>query len=224
MTTAAGTVGLGAVSALGIVLALITLTSWAGVAQASTSRATTSCAPRSTTVDVKSGQARIFHTKNNYVFVCRPGVRRRIGLRFDAEEQLGACSETVSRLTLTPYYAAWTSDGNCGAGDPNWTVSVLRISAKAHTQTYPSGAGCQSNCPAGRFKKAVGPVHRIALTRRGDLAWSAQDQFERRFFEISKVAEGHPVLLARETDVDPKSVRWRGSLVTWIQAGTTHSG
>lgn len=209
---------------LGIVLAVITLAWAASFAQASTSRATTSCAPRSTTVDDKSGQARIFHTKNNYVFVCRPAVRRKIGLRFDAEEQLGGCNETVSRLTLTPYYAAWTSDGNCGAGDPNWTVSVLRISSKAHTQTYPSGPGCQINCPANRFTEAVGPVQRIALTRRGGLAWSAQDQFERRFFEISKVAGGQPVRLARGTDVDPKSVRWRGSLVTWIQGGTMRSG
>lgn len=209
---------------LGIVLVLLTL-AWAALpAQAIGSRSGRSCAPPGATVDAKSGQARIFHTKDDNVFVCRPGVRRKIGLRFNAEEQLGGCNLTVSRLTLTPRYAAWTSDGNCGDGDPNWTVSVLRISSKTRTETYPSGPGCQTNCPGGRFKKAVGPVQRIALTSRGALAWSAQDQFERRFFEISKVAEGQPVQLARGTDVDPKSVRWAGSLVTWKQDGTKRSG
>ncbi len=207
-----------------IALVLILLACTASSAQASRSSAPKSCAPRGATVDVKAGKARIFHTKQNNVFVCRSGVRRKIGLRFDADEQLGACNVTVSRLTLTPHYAAWTSDGNCGDGDPNWTVSVLRISSKTRTQTYPSGPGCQANCPGGRFRKAVGPVQRVALTNRGALAWSAQDQFERQYFEISKVVGGQAVQLARGTDVDPKSVRWSGTTVTWVQGGLTRMG
>lgn len=127
-------------------------------------------------------------------------MRYKIGVRFDPE-QLGACDEDVSKFMLTPRYAAWASQRACDDDIPYWNVSIRRIKAGSRTQTYPAGAGCEINCPGGYAKRSVGPVQRIALTPQGALAWSARDQAERRFFEISKITDGQPVRLARGTDI-----------------------
>lgn len=214
-----------ALSLLGFV-ALVWVASAAFAADAP-AKTRASCAPRGATIDARAGLARVFHTAENDVYVCRPRFRRRVGRRFDPVEDLGDCFEDVSKFVLRPRYTAWASQRGCGDDFPYWKVSVLRISAGARKQTYPTGMGCVDNgvpCVQGYARRSIGPVERIALTPRGRLAWSAQDQVERQFFEISRIIQGRPVLLARGTGIDAQSIRWGAPFVSWTQDGVLRSG
>lgn len=181
-----------------------------------------SCAAEGSRVTAKAGQARVFVTRTGTIYACRPGARRRLGV-LPAEGDSAICPGVLVRLvSATPRYLAWSKQDDCD-DRVNWTISISRIAEGATARTYPTGAGCETGCghlPTG----AVGPVKRIALTRRGDLAWSAQDQFARNFFEITKIINGRPVRLARATDIAPGSIRWEGQRLIWTQAGTTRTG
>ena len=181
-----------------------------------------SCAAEGSRVTAKAGQARVFVTRTGTVYVCRPNARRRLGV-LPEEGDSAICPGAFVRLvSVTPRYVAWSKQDDCD-DRVNWTISITRIAQRATARSYPTGAGCETGCghiPTG----AVGPVTRIALTKRGDLAWSAQDQFARNFFEITKIIDGRPVRLARATDIAPRSIRWERQRLIWTQAGTTRTG
>lgn len=191
---------------------------------AAEAHAARSCAARGASVVAKAGQARVFATSTGTVYFCRPGLRRRIGLYpLEDLDALHCPGWRVGVVALTPRYAAWARQRSCDDG-LTWSVSVSRLARGARATTYPTGRGCQVNCPGGLPTGAVGRATRIALAPDGRLAWSAQDQFARNVFEISRVVDGQPRLLARATDVDPASVRWAGPLLVWQQAGVTRTG
>lgn len=156
---------------------------------ASTAEARTSCASPGATVVAKAGKARIFSTRTDSVYVCRPGVRRRIGFYPREGFASAVCPGWwVGVVALTPRYAAWARTYQCD-DRVTWTVSVSRIAHGAPVRTYPTGVGCQVDC-GHSVTGAVGSARRIALTAHGALAWSAQDQFARNFFGAPRVIVG----------------------------------
>lgn len=133
---------------------------------------------------------------------------------------------------LTRRYVAWSRNYEC-FGTTKFIVTVSRIAPGAKRATYPATpecgpqTGCSANTPG---SGAVGPAQRLALTDHGSLAWIAVDNYSMpnvagpQFHEISKIVTGQPVLLIRATGIDPMSLRWSKTKLTWNQDGTPRFG
>jgi hypothetical protein len=187
------------------------------------------CAPRGAHVIRRDAQAEVYELEDDApleVFGCLRGRRRVSTLGpFAAGSPEGASG--IDHVTLTGGVVAYEElslPGEKGGENPElvWLVIVRDLTNGRIVRRLPTGAA-----PAGTKAIGAGSVVRLVLKANGSVAWTTEYAFGPlsgpHTYQVRAVDKTGNRLLASGTDVRPKSLKLRGSALSWVKGGRVSS-